>query len=198
MTQLMCATDETFCAYYCVMLFDSIGYELHAQDLQEIKGPMGLGVYCTLDLERAYASGKEVLVAEFRPTPTKSLPSGATELLMESGDVGDEGAWRSRNYSGVLYKGTEVCLRVHCIHALYRREWSKPQADWDALGRLMTRMKSPPLSIDSETAQTDAAWAKALERLKTYADQQVASSREHLESSWLRAGLDKGSGCVIV
>ena len=72
-------------AYYCVQLFDSIGFELYAkdrgysvgffngplvhgsalQDLQEVKGPHGLGIYCTLDLQKAQETGKTVLLAEF-------------------------------------------------------------------------------------------------------------------------------------
>mmetsp|Transcript_94070 Transcript_94070/g.280750 ORF Transcript_94070/g.280750 Transcript_94070/m.280750 type:complete len:200 (+) Transcript_94070:120-719(+) len=198
MAMLRCLPDEAFSAYYCVMLFDSIGYELHAQDLQEVDGSMGLGIYCTLDLERAQAIGKEVLIAEFWPTPTEGLRSGASELLVVADDQDGGGdRWRPRGYSGVVFGGTELCIRVECIRALYRREWRRPQAAWLGLQRLVSHMRDPPLAIDSETSQTEASWAKALERLKTYGDNRVQETRERLEPLWRQRVDHTGSSCAV-
>mmetsp|Transcript_119976 Transcript_119976/g.373657 ORF Transcript_119976/g.373657 Transcript_119976/m.373657 type:complete len:200 (+) Transcript_119976:124-723(+) len=198
MAMVRCLPDEAFSAYFCVMLFDSIGYELHAQDLQEVNGSMGLGIYCTLDLERAQATSKEVLIAEFWPTPSDGSRSGASELLVVAvpGDAGGD-RWRQRGYSGVLFGGTELCLRVECLRALYRREWRQPPTAWMGLQRLVSRMRDPPLAIDSETSQTDASWAKALERLKTYGDKRVLETRERLEPVWRRRAEPAGGGCSV-
>mmetsp|Transcript_90998 Transcript_90998/g.150690 ORF Transcript_90998/g.150690 Transcript_90998/m.150690 type:complete len:202 (+) Transcript_90998:70-675(+) len=186
MSTLRCTADEAFSAYVTMMLFDSIGFELHAMDLQESNGRLGLGIYCTLDAEKALASGKEVLVAEFRPTSSQPTRSGATELLVLSNEAEATSCrWRQRGFSGVLYEATEMCLRVDCMHALYRREWRRHQEAWPELSRLMSRMQDAPLAIDNETVQTEAAWAKAVERLKRYGDQQVQSTRERLETAWL-------------
>mmetsp|Transcript_76312 Transcript_76312/g.150904 ORF Transcript_76312/g.150904 Transcript_76312/m.150904 type:complete len:202 (+) Transcript_76312:130-735(+) len=200
MSTLRCSQDETFSAYFTVMLFDSIGYELYAQDLQETNGSMGLGIYCTLDLDRAHAVGKEILVAEFRPTKADSERSGASDLLVVSeGDretVGDR--WRKRGFSGILFEGTELCVRVDCIAALYRRDWQKPQACWPGLARIVASMREPPFVIDDQTVETDAAWAKALERIKAHGDKQVAETRGRLESIWQQNSEQGGSGsCAI-
>merc|ERR1719408_815887 len=120
--------------------------------------------------------------------------------MIESGDAQSQGRWRQRGYTGALYEGTEIILRVDCIHALYRREWQRPECVWEELSRLMGRMRDPPLAIDSETHQTDAAWAKAVERLKRYGDQQVLQSRERLEPAWhdqVQRGLGESSGCTV-
>ncbi|CAK0816135.1 unnamed protein product [Prorocentrum cordatum] len=186
---LACEQDEAFSAYFCVVLFDSIGYELHPQDLQESAGPVGTGIYCTLDLNRALATQKEVLVAEFRPTPSESLRSGSTELLIaaaaEDGSAGSGSRWRQRGYSGVLYGATELCIRAECIRALYRRDWQRPGAAWADLDRLLVRMRDPPFLVDPEVSQPELAWAKALERLRLYGDQRVKDTRERLENLWL-------------
>merc|ERR1712187_192292 len=135
------------------------------------------------DIDAARKSNKEILIAEFVPAPTAPTLSGASELLIIGSD-GENGSpcgnWRPRGFNGVLHNGMELCIRCDCIRALYRREWLRPEADWNALSHLMARMRSPPLSIDSETHLTDAAWAKALERVKSYGDSQVTVTRERL------------------
>eukprot|EP00421_Protoceratium_reticulatum_P037142 CAMPEP_0168459486 /NCGR_PEP_ID=MMETSP0228-20121227/52938_1 /TAXON_ID=133427 /ORGANISM="Protoceratium reticulatum, Strain CCCM 535 (=CCMP 1889)" /LENGTH=199 /DNA_ID=CAMNT_0008474659 /DNA_START=39 /DNA_END=641 /DNA_ORIENTATION=+ len=199
MTTLRCALDEAFSAYFCVILFDSIKYELYPQDLQETNGKMGLGVYCTLDLEKAQAMNKDVLIAEFRPSPEEAMRSGASELLVvREGHESWADRWRQRGYSGVIFQATEVCLRAECIRALYRREWRKPEVAWQGLMWLLMRMRDPPLAIDGETAQTDAAWAKALERLKTYGDKQVDTTRKRFEHVWQTVEQGGSSGCAIL
>merc|ERR1719401_1166142 len=105
--------------------------------------------------------------------------------------------WRQRGFSGVLFQGTELCLRSECIGALYRREWRKPEAAWQGLSRTLSQMNDPPLAIDADTTQTDAAWAKALERLKTYGDKQVQESREHLERFWTNLNEKPPGYCSI-
>eukprot|EP00971_Amphidinium_carterae_P047800 941222-Amphidinium_carterae.2 len=94
MTSLSEHTGDTFSAYFCVVLFDSLGYELHAQDIQETRGAGGLGVHCTLDLEKAQAvaqtTGKQILIAEFSPTPRLPTRAGANGLLLVAPEVGDE------------------------------------------------------------------------------------------------------------
>eukprot|EP00929_Paragymnodinium_shiwhaense_P096284 TRINITY_DN57825_c0_g1_i1.p1 TRINITY_DN57825_c0_g1~~TRINITY_DN57825_c0_g1_i1.p1 ORF type:complete len:146 (+),score=29.62 TRINITY_DN57825_c0_g1_i1:89-526(+) len=140
MPSLTCEQDEAFTAYFCVTLFDSIGYELHAQDLQEATGPMGFGIYCTLDLEKAQRSGKEILICEFKPTNSVPWSSGASDMLVVSAggeSSSADGRWRQRGFSGCIYNGSELVLRCECISALYRREWLQPQPDWRALVRLM-------------------------------------------------------------
>eukprot|EP00438_Fugacium_kawagutii_P027243 Skav214336 [mRNA] locus=scaffold86:351705:353995:+ [translate_table: standard] len=114
--------DVTFHAYYCVQLFDSIGFELYAKDLpldlQEVKGPHGLGIYCTLDLESAQETGKTVLLAEFKAnTAERGVTTGVNVAML---------AW---------------C--VECIRVLYRREW--PGAiSWPALKRIVDAMQAIP------------------------------------------------------
>lgn len=220
MSTFKCQADETLNAYVCILLFDSIGYELHPQAVQERKGKAGLGVYCTLDREKALASGKEVLVAEFRPTsPATSLlqsvpslsaeqaapaplpslgpKSGGSELFLVTEESTTLEKWRRWGYSGVVFDGTELCLRADCIQALYRREWSRPESAWDDLQHLTHHMNDPPLAIDSETVRTDAAWSKAVERLKHYGDQQVHHTRERLEAAIQESSAPSTSACNI-
>jgi len=200
MSTLRCQPDEAWSAYYCVMLFDSIGYELYPQDLQETNGVMGQGIYCTLDFEKAQSTGKEVLISEFRPTCNEPSRSGASEILVVAEGREEEGKrWRSRGFSGVLFQGTELCLRGECVTALYRREWRRPEAAWQGLARAVKQLLDPPLAVDSETSQTEASWAKAMERLKTYGDKQVRESRERLENAWTRHAEQSaaGSACVV-
>eukprot|EP00440_Ansanella_granifera_P040449 gb/GFBE01043872.1/.p1 GENE.gb/GFBE01043872.1/~~gb/GFBE01043872.1/.p1 ORF type:complete len:196 (+),score=20.45 gb/GFBE01043872.1/:1-588(+) len=189
--------EQTFSAYYCVQLFDSIGFELYAQDVQETNGPMGHGVYCTLDLGTAQSTGKTVLLAEFRPTGADAGLTGVSDLLLSTTSSGDN--WRERGYAGVLYGERELCIRVECIRVLYRREWRHAETSWQALKRMVDRMEDPPLALDSETSQTDAAWAKALERLKSYGDNQVAKSRDYLGQIWHKnaENATAGGGCSI-
>jgi len=199
MATLRCNPDETFSAYLCVVLFDSIGYELYPQDIQEARGRMGLGISCTFDLEKAQTFGKEILIVEFRPTPVQASRSGASEILVGT-DTQALCRWRERGFSSVLYEGTEIIIRADCIQAVYRREWSRPESAWDGLSRLMARMRDPPLSIDSDTVQNEATWTKAIERLKRYGDQQVLQSRERLEAAWkgiAQEGQGSNSPCVI-
>mmetsp|Transcript_12252 Transcript_12252/g.28593 ORF Transcript_12252/g.28593 Transcript_12252/m.28593 type:complete len:204 (+) Transcript_12252:170-781(+) len=194
-------TSDTFSAYFCVVLFDTLGYELHAQDVQETRSKGGLGVQCTLDLEKAQAlsqsTGKQILVAEFSPTPRLPTRSGSSGLLLASTDELEKCGWRQRGYCGVLYDGTELVLAVESIHALYRREWSvDAPPEWDGLVHLMAAMSEPPLSIDSESVRSEASWAKALERLRRYGDDQVQQSRDRLEQSW-NARNDAHSSCCV-
>eukprot|EP00435_Cladocopium_sp_Y103_P044786 s3065_g12.t1 len=141
-------------------------------DLQEVKGPHGLGIYCTLDLQRAQDIGKTVLLAEFKANTAERGVPGISDLLFSS--AGGEN-WRERGYAGVVYSPTELCIRVECIRVLYRREW--PGAiSWPALKRIVDAMQDPPLALDSDFAQSDTAWAKAMERLKS-----ILTATMHLE-----------------
>mmetsp|Transcript_64954 Transcript_64954/g.120920 ORF Transcript_64954/g.120920 Transcript_64954/m.120920 type:complete len:204 (-) Transcript_64954:13-624(-) len=202
MTSLSEHTGDTFSAYFCVVLFDSLGYELHAQDIQETRGAGGIGVHCTLDIEKAQAlaqtTGKQILIAEFSPSPRLPSRSGANGLLLAGSEDLDKCAWRQRGFAGVLYDGTELILTVEAIHALYRREWRRLEepAEWDGLQRLMAAMTEPPLSIDSDSVRSDAAWAKALERLKRYGDDQVLQSKDKLEQAWQNRH-DARSSCSV-
>mmetsp|Transcript_101255 Transcript_101255/g.179906 ORF Transcript_101255/g.179906 Transcript_101255/m.179906 type:complete len:204 (-) Transcript_101255:170-781(-) len=187
MSILRCTPDSAFTAYYCVKLFDSIGYELYPQDLQDAQGPRGLGIYCTLDLEKAQSSGKDVLIAEFRPSVSGASHS---ELLLsvpgsaETPGSPEDERWRERNFSGTVFESTELCIRVNTITALYRREWTHPAVSWTGLARIVDRMHDPPLAIDSETTRTDASWAKAMERMKSYGDNQVMKTKEQIAPLW--------------
>eukprot|EP00439_Symbiodinium_sp_Y106_P082723 s172_g22.t1 len=188
--------DSTFSTYYCVQLFDSIGFELFAKDLQEVKGPYGQGVYCTLDLDKARETGKTVLLAEFKPNTAERGVPGISELLISSGAGGEN--WRERGYAGVVYSDTELCLRVECLRVLWRREWAG-DSNWAALKRLLDAMEDPPLALDSDSAQTDAAWAKAMERLKGCGDTQVQRARDQLGSAWRKhaEASTAGYSCAI-
>eukprot|EP00746_Dinoflagellata_sp_MGD_P001389 gnl/MRDRNA2_/MRDRNA2_102607_c0_seq1.p1 gnl/MRDRNA2_/MRDRNA2_102607_c0~~gnl/MRDRNA2_/MRDRNA2_102607_c0_seq1.p1 ORF type:complete len:199 (-),score=40.88 gnl/MRDRNA2_/MRDRNA2_102607_c0_seq1:1-597(-) len=198
MSALGCKSNEVFSAYFCVTLFDSIGWEIHPQDLQESSASMGRGIYCTLDLQKAKATGKDVLIVEFEPTSVTRSWFSSKDLATSTRGP-DNGDWRSNSYSGVLFDGTEICLRAECINALYRREWTRDEYAWQALSRLMTRLQSPPLSIDSSVQQTEAAWMKALERLKWFGDQQVQKTRDRLERCWLeQMQRDSEPRCTIM
>eukprot|EP00931_Biecheleriopsis_adriatica_P122122 TRINITY_DN97132_c0_g1_i1.p1 TRINITY_DN97132_c0_g1~~TRINITY_DN97132_c0_g1_i1.p1 ORF type:complete len:217 (-),score=23.98 TRINITY_DN97132_c0_g1_i1:55-642(-) len=175
--------DSTFSAYYCVHLFDSIGFELFAQDLQEAKGPVGQGVYCTLDLEKAQSTGKTVLLVEFKPNGIDHWNSGFSELLLSTSGNGDN--WRERGYAGVMYGEADICIRVEAVRVLYRREWRHSETAWPSLHRILHCMEDPPLALDSDASQTDAAWAKSLERLKGYGDKQTKKTAERLGPVWL-------------
>lgn len=236
MSSFKCEPDETFSAYVCILLFDTLGYELHPQAIQQQKGAAGLGVYCTLDREKALelrAAGKEVLIAEFCPTPAPPLtaasaalgaasavlgatPAAATQAtstspsansrsrsggsqlyLMPEEDTAKAAKWRKLGYSGVVYDGVEMCIRVDCIQALYRREWTRPESAWDELQRLTYRMNDSPLAIDSDTVRTEVAWAKATERLKNYGDQQVDQTRQRLENAIRECSERSSYGCAV-
>ncbi|CAJ1347082.1 unnamed protein product [Effrenium voratum] len=186
--------DVTYSAYYCVQLFDSIGFELYAKDLQEVRGPQGLGVYCTLDLQKARDTGKTVLIAEFKANTAERGVPGISDLLVSSGGNGEN--WRERGYAGVLYSSTEICIRVECIRVLYRREW-QGEISWPALKRICDAMEDPPLALDSDAAQSDAAWAKSMERLKSYSDNQVQRTKDQLCPVWHKHTENAGSSCTM-
>lgn len=137
--------------------------------------------------------GKTVLLAEFKANTAERGVPGISDLLFSSGG----GNWRERGYAGVVYSPTELCIRVECIRVLYRREW--PGAiSWPALKRIVDAMQDPPLALDSDFAQSDTAWAKAMERLKSYGDSQVSSTKEQLGPAWqTHADSAGGPSCAI-
>eukprot|EP00971_Amphidinium_carterae_P028885 568252-Amphidinium_carterae.1 len=56
----------------------------------------------------------------------------------------------------------------------------------------MVAMTEPPLSIDSESVRSDAAWAKALERLKRCAEAKQPACMDHWHTilNWRFEALD--------
>merc|ERR1719379_3073419 len=103
MTALGCEPNEVFSAYFCVTLFDSISWEILPQDLQEASNaPMGRGIYCTLDLQKAKATGKEVLVCEFEPTPAHATFFSSRDMAVSTAGP-DAGDWRRSQYSAVIF-----------------------------------------------------------------------------------------------
>lgn len=121
MSVLECKPGEAFSAYFVVRLFDDIEYQLYPQGLQESNRARGMGLYCTLNLADAEASGKDVIVVEFVPTLVEAT-CGCNDLLVEI-DGTDGHRWRQRGYSGLLFTPVSLCIRSECIRALYRREW---------------------------------------------------------------------------
>eukprot|EP00913_Durusdinium_trenchii_P025554 g23985.t1 len=165
------------------------------QDLQEVKGSHGLGIYCTMDLQKARDTGKTVLLAEFKANTAERGVPGISDILVSSSGNGDN--WRERGYAGVVYSTTELCIRVESIRVLYRREWPG-EISWPSLKRIVDAMQDPPLALESDFSQSEAAWAKAMERLKSYGDNQVQKAQEQLGPAWQKhAETAVGPTCAV-